>query len=75
MTSGAQGCLSTFASFAYMIVALGLFFAPPVLLPLLGVSQTAGQILGLLLGGAVAIGCTVVPLVLVLPRVPLIGEA
>ncbi len=75
MMSGTQGCLSTFSSFAYMLVALGLFFAPPVLLPLLGVSQTAGQVLGLLLGGAVAITCAVVPLVLVLPRVPLIGEA
>ena len=74
MMSGSQGCLSMLASCGYMVIALGLFFAPPVLAPLLGAPTAAGQILGLLLGGALTLGCTVVPPVLVLPRVPWIGE-
>lgn len=75
MVSGVQGCLGTLACSVYLAVTLGLFLGAPAVLPLLRVGPVVAQILGLLLGGVVAISCTVLPLLLVLPRVSMVGEA
>ncbi len=74
MENGIAGCLGMIISFAYQLVALVLFFGPPIGLPLLGLSEGIGQIAGLLVGGAVALACAIVPLRLVKDRVYRIGE-
>jgi hypothetical protein len=50
------------------------FFAPPIGLPLLNISEGIGQLVGLLVGGTLALLCTVLPLALVKDRVYRIGE-
>jgi ABC-2 type transport system permease protein len=75
MGSGAAGCLSALASFCYMLVSLGLFFGPPLLLSGLGAPEIAGQAVGLAAGGVLSLACAVVPPRLVVKRVARIGEA
>lgn len=74
MDKGVAGCLGTITSLAYQLAILLLFFAPPIGLPLLQIKEGTGQFIGLLLGGTVALLCTIVPLVLVKDRVYQIGE-
>jgi len=74
MTRGTTGCLGMVASAGYMLVTLTLFFGPPVGFALLGQSETAGQLTGLVLGGMVSLVCAVAPPWLVRDRVPRIGE-
>jgi len=74
MSGGASGCLSMIASMAYLFAALLLFFAPPVGLPLLNISEGVGQLIGLLIGGTLAVVCTILPLALVKGWVYRIGE-
>lgn len=74
MSGGASGCLAMVASVAYLLITLLLFFAPPIGLPLLNISEWIGQLIGLLVGGTVALLCTIVPLALVKDWVYRIGE-
>lgn len=74
MSAGVSGCLGLIASSAYLIGTLALFFLPPIGLPLLGLSEGTGQLIGLLAGGTVALLCTILPLRLVKERVYRIGE-
>jgi len=74
MTRGTTGCLGMIASAGYMLVTLTLFFVPPIGLALLGRSETAGQLAGLVLGGIVSLFCAIAPPRLVRDRVPRIGE-
>jgi ABC-2 type transport system permease protein len=74
MMPGALGCLGAIASFGYMLVTLGLFFAPPIILAMLGLSEAIGQVIGLAAGGAVSLVCAVIPPLLVRQRVARIGE-
>ena len=74
MESGVTGLASTVASIVYQLVTLLLFFGPPIGFPLLGLSEGAGMVAGLLAGGTVALLCTFLPLALVRERVYRIGE-
>jgi ABC-2 type transport system permease protein len=74
MENGVAGVLGTIASIVYQLAALLLFFGPPLGLPLLGISEGTGMLVGLLAGGTVALLCTTVPIALVKERVYRIGE-
>jgi ABC-2 type transport system permease protein len=75
MNPGLSGCFSMLLSFLYMGVSVVLFFGPPMLLSALGLPELAGQVIGLLLGGAFSLGCAGIALGLVKNRVPRIGES
>jgi ABC-2 type transport system permease protein len=74
MSSGLSGCFSALLSFIYMGAAAALFFGPPMLLAALGLPELAGQVIGLLVGGAFSLGCAIVALGSVRNRVPRIGD-
>lgn len=74
MTRGSAGCFGLLVSGGCMIVCLALFFGPPIGSVLLGWPETAGQLIGLALGGAASLACAVLPPWLVRDRVPRIGE-
>ena len=61
-------------SVAYLLATLLFFFLPPIGLPLLNISEGIGQLIGLLVGGTLALLCTILPLRLVKDRVYRIGE-
>ena len=73
---GASGCLGVVVSFAYGIIAMGLFFGPPVLWDMFLPAGSAwiGKAIGLLLGVSCAALVTFIPLGLAAKRVPRIGE-
>jgi hypothetical protein len=75
MQKGSSSCLGGLASIIYLPVSLFLFFAPPLGLPLLGVSAAIGQLAGLALGGVFCLGGAAVPLLLVRRRIPRLGES
>lgn len=74
MTYGAGSYLAMFAGIAYLIMCYVVFIAPPVALPMLGASQALGQAAGLLIGGAIVLACTILPLMRVEGHVALLGE-
>jgi ABC-2 type transport system permease protein len=74
MSSGVINYLGIPISFAYQIVTLLLFCAPPIGLSLLNFSLGTGQLIGLLAGGMITLLCTILPLSLVKDRVNRIGE-
>jgi len=74
MENGVAGLVGTIASILYQLTTLVLFFGPPLGLPLLGISEGTGMLVGLLAGGTVALLCTIVPVALVRERVYRIGE-
>ncbi len=74
MENGLAGLLGTIVSIVYQLITLILFFGPPLGLPLLGISEPIGMLIGLLAGGTVTLLCTILPLVLVKERVYRIGE-
>jgi len=74
MQRGVAGCLGTLASTIYFPISLLLFFGPPIAVTLFNVPEIAGQIAGLLLGGAFSLACAIIPLVLVHRRVARLGE-
>lgn len=71
----AVGCLGSVAGMLFMPVCFTLFIAPPLLAGLLGFSTIAGQLVGLLLGGAACSAAVVVPLGIVEKRVAMLNEA
>jgi ABC-2 type transport system permease protein len=74
MTRSSAGCFGLLVSGGCMIVCLALFFGPPIGFALLGWPETAGQLVGLALGGAASLVCAALPPWLVRERVPRIGE-
>jgi ABC-2 type transport system permease protein len=74
MSRGTTGCLGSLAGLAFLALALSLFFAPPVLLPLVHVPEIVGQGIGLVLGGLVCLTATLLPPWLVRASVDRIGE-
>jgi ABC-2 type transport system permease protein len=74
MTRGTTGCLGLLVSGGCMFVCLALFFGPPLGFVLLGWPETAGQLVGLALGGVASLACAILPPRLVRERVPRIGE-
>ncbi len=73
MPAGA-GCQSVLAIAGALALSLALFFGPPVGGALLGWSASAGQLIGLGLGGIASLLCAFVPVLLVRDRVLHIGE-
>ena len=71
----AVGCLGSIAGMIFMPVCFILFIAPPLLAGLLGFPVLAGQLVGLLLGGAACAAAVVVPLGIVEKRVAMLNEA
>jgi ABC-2 type transport system permease protein len=74
MENGMAGLVGTIISILYQLIALVLFFGPPLVLPLIGVSQGVGMVVGLVAGGVVALLCTIMPLLPVRALVYRIGE-
>jgi len=74
MENGVAGVLGMILSIVYQLVTLVLFFGPPLGLPLLGIPEGVGMLVGLLAGGMVTLVCTFVPLKIIKARVSQIGE-
>ena len=74
MNNASAGCLLSVVSMIYIVINLGLFFAPPILFAAIGSSQTYGQFLGGMLGGMMSLICVFVPLWMVRKRVPFLAE-
>jgi hypothetical protein len=75
MQRGGQGCLAALATMFYLPFSLVLFFGPAVLLTAFGLPEVAGQVVGLIIGGAFSLTCGVIPLLLASRRVPRLAEA
>jgi len=75
ISQGSAGCLSALASMVFLVISLGLFFGPAVLIKSLGGSEAFSQLIGLALGGAASLACAFIPLWLVRRRVSRLGEA
>jgi hypothetical protein len=75
MSRGPIGCLSPLVSGGFLVISLALFFAPPVLLPILHLPEVIGQVLGLILGGALCLTAALLAPWLVRGRVNAIGES
>jgi ABC-2 type transport system permease protein len=73
MNSTSIGCLGTAVSFVYLPFSIIFFFLPVLGFSLLSLSQTLGQVIGLVLGGAFCLACAFVPPFLVRTRVERIG--
>ncbi len=74
MQRTSSGCLSSLASMIYLPTTLLLFFGPPIVLAALGLPESIGQAIGLVLGGGLSLACAVVPIWLVRKRIPRLGE-
>lgn len=74
MMKGGAGCLSALVGMGYLVVSLGLFFIPPLVLAVFGLPDLLGQAAGLLLGGAACLAAALGPLWLVHGRVKRLGE-
>jgi ABC-2 type transport system permease protein len=74
MTDGVSSTVGLIAGFLALIAALLLFFAPVIGLPLLGIPELSGRLIGLLGGGTIALVCMILPLALVKNQVCRIGE-
>ena len=74
ISQGSAGCLGAIASIVYFIFSLALFFGPTLLLRLLNLPQSAGQLAGLMFGGAFSLACAFIPLWLVRLRVARLAE-
>lgn len=71
---GTVGCLGSLISFAYLPVCFVLFVGPNLAAGLLGLPALLGQLVGLLLGGAAGVAGVIIPLGMVVGRVPRLGE-
>jgi ABC-2 type transport system permease protein len=75
MQRASSGCLSALATMIYLPITLFLFFAPPIGMLALGLSEPIGQAVGLMLGGGFSLACAIVPLWLARRGVERLGEA
>jgi ABC-2 type transport system permease protein len=72
---GGAGCLNALASIAFLVISLGLFFGPSLVLGLFKISPAIGQWIGLLLGSVFSLGIGGLALWLVRSRVPRLAES
>ena len=75
MNSGPAGCLLSIVSMLYIVLNLGLFFAPPILFAAVGSFEAYGQFLGGMFGGIMSLICALMPPWMVRNRVPLLAES
>ena len=75
MQNTSSGCLGTLVVMGYLPLSLVLFFGPAIGLQMVGLPESVGQVVGLVLGGAFSLAFAVVPLWLVRNKVPRLGEA
>jgi ABC-2 type transport system permease protein len=73
MNRGATGCVGSLAGLVYVLLAWVLFFLPPAAIPMFGLPEWLGQVLGLAMGGAVSLAFATLAPRLALPRVEQIG--
>jgi len=73
MSSGPIGCLGFLAGVVFVVLAWGLFFLPPALVPVFGGPEWLGQLAGLILGGGVSLACAIIPPFQALGKVEKIG--
>ena len=74
MQTGGSGCLASLVSIIYLPIDLVLFFSPPILFAAVGLPETAGQVVGLVLGGIFSLIFALGPPWLVRRKVPLLAE-
>ncbi len=68
------GCLSALATLAYMGLSVVLFFGPALLAEMLSIRREWGLLVGLFLGGSLALASAILPPLLVKERVKHLGE-
>jgi len=61
MNRGTTGCVGSLAGLAYVLLAWVLFFLPAVVVPIFGLPEWLGQLLGLIIGGAYSLAFAVLP--------------
>jgi ABC-2 type transport system permease protein len=74
MTDGVGSYLAMIAGIGYLIICVFLFIAPAIGLPMLGISETIGKLIGIMVGSVVCAACVMVPLGRVKGRVYRLGE-
>lgn len=74
ISQGSAGCLGALASMVFLVTSLALFFGPSLLIGVLGGPEVVGQLIGLMLGGAVCLAGAAIPLWLVRKRVDVLAE-
>jgi ABC-2 type transport system permease protein len=74
MQKGFSGCLSSLLTAIYLPVILGLFYMPVLLAVVFSLPELLGQVIGLVLGGAVSLVCAAIPPWLVREKVTTLGE-
>jgi hypothetical protein len=74
MISGSVGCLGPLVSVIYAGLALGLFFAPPVVAVSLQAPEMIGQVIGLIIGGGFSLACMIGTPWLLRKRLSYLGE-
>lgn len=75
MQRGTSSCLGALASMLYLPIGLFLFFGPPIATSAFDLSEPAGKLTGLVLGGVFSLVCATLPLWLVQKRVERLGES
>lgn len=73
MQRTSAGCLGSLAAMVYLPVALLLFFLPPVMFEIFGLSTAIGQLIGLVLGSLVCLAVAIIPLLFARSRVENLG--
>ncbi|MGE5222634.1 MAG: hypothetical protein ACM3PY_09360, partial [Omnitrophica WOR_2 bacterium] len=74
MSNTSSGCIGGLVSIAYLLIDLAFFFVPAILMPVIGLPEITGQLIGLVIGGLVSLACAVLPPMLVVNQVARIGE-
>ncbi len=74
MENGVAGVLGTFLSIVYQLLTLVIFFAPPLIFPMIGISEEIGMLVGFMAGCIVTLISTFLPLTMIKNRVATIGE-
>ena len=72
--SSSVGCLGTIIGFIYLPFCFALFIGPNLAASLLNLPVVIGQVAGLLLGGVAGVAGVLIPLGMVIQRVPRLGE-
>lgn len=74
ISQGSAGCFGALASMAFLVLGLGLFFGPSLLIGILRLPPALGQGIGLLIGGAFCLAAGFIPLWAVRHRVARLAE-
>lgn len=75
ISQGSAGCFGALASMVFLVLSLGFFFGPALLVQALNGSAALGQWIGLVLGSLFSLAAGFIPLWLVRQRVPRLNEA